>query len=804
MQEVDHTVSTSQSHQPAMLHERTALRAMLDADPHNLRVRLALGALHFQCGEYADAAQCFGAALASLPDDFAIRSDLALALVCAGNLDAALGHYAQIATSAESPTTRADAWRDQGALLQRLGRLDAALDAYDQALACQPGHVGALTNRASVLEKCRRHDEALTCLETALAIAPDATEALVNKAVTLESLGRLEDALACLEQEIARGSVQPVVWSNAGVLLRKLKRLDTALACHDRAIALAEGNAKQGRAEEGHAEQGHTEVWSHRALTLAALARYDEALVDQDHALQLAPDNADLWRKRGLTLERMGRNEEAIQHYQRALALDSDMADAWDDLARTRGALGQWQQALADIDEGLRHAPDHPALHAQRGFILLHLAQHDEAGTRISIHAGNAVFPSATARNSVAASTVASAPAAEHAGVGILGDAMQSYSRAAALGPVPAISWYNRAVVLAELDRPIAALADIARALWVEPDLADARYARGLLGLSHGDFANGWRDHEARWNISEAHPLRHTDIPRWDGHASLRGKRILVWFEQGFGDTIQFCRLVPELAARHPGANVIFEVPHPLVRLCRSLPDCHVIARGASCGRMDFQIPLMSLPLAFGLTPETLPPRMPYLHPEGNDAQHWRARIGPSARRMRIGIACSGNPGLKHNLRRSIPLESFAPFQKHGRIFVLQNQLLPEDRRFLARQTGMTDIGRKMADFCDTAAVVAQMDLIISVDTSIAHLAGALAKPTWVVLPRTADWRWLRDRTDCPWYPSMRLFRNPDLSGWRVLEKVEAALAEHADRHRGRRHSHRVGHSDVDTLTSPA
>jgi hypothetical protein len=257
----------------------------------------------------------------------------------------------------------------------------------------------------------------------------------------------------------------------------------------------------------------------------------------------------------------------------------------------------------------------------------------------------------------------------------------------------------------------------------------------------------------------------------------LKGKKLLVWSEQGFGDTLHFCRYVPMLEDR--GGQTVFEVQPSLKSLLSRLPGCEVVARGEPVPPCDYQIPLLSLPRVFGTTLDTVPARVPYLDADTVKAAQWKSRLGRSDGKPAVAIACSGSAAQKDDAFRSIPLASFAPLTVLADLHVVQPELREEDQHALAATPGMHWFGKEIRDFDDSAAIVANMARVITIDTSLAHLAGALAKPVWILSPWTPTWRWLEGRSDSPWYPTARLYRQEARGDWGpVMRRVEADLAD--------------------------
>jgi hypothetical protein len=310
-----------------------------------------------------------------------------------------------------------------------------------------------------------------------------------------------------------------------------------------------------------------------------------------------------------------------------------------------------------------------------------------------------------------------------------------------------------------------------------QPANAEARYLEALALLAIGDFERGWRRHESRWYAELGRVKRRVfDAPYWLGEDNLRGRTILLHAEQGFGDTLQFVRYVPMVAAR--GASVLLEVQPQLLPLLRDLPGTSaVFAREAALPGFDTHCSLMSLPRAFRTTLADIPAAVPYLQVPADRLRLWRDRLGGRGSRRRIAIAWSGSQGGPWN--RDMPLSALLPLMQRAdcEFHVAQVEFNDDDPRLLAETPNVTDHSTALEDFADTAALVSQMDLVISVDTALAHLAGALARPVWTLLPLGADYRWMMRRTDSPWYPTMRLFRQAGLRDWAgVVAAVGAAL----------------------------
>jgi len=356
-------------------------------------------------------------------------------------------------------------------------------------------------------------------------------------------------------------------------------------------------------------------------------------------------------------------------------------------------------------------------------------------------------------------------------------EALADYDRALGLAPAKAEILNNRGVALAALNRHAEAIGCYDAALAVAPDYARAGFNRGTSRMLTGDFAGGWADQEYRWRGGDR-PMQPpaSRKPRWTGREDIRGKTVLVAAEQGLGDLLMCCRFARLLRDR--GARVVLEAHPPLKALLQALEGVdQVIALGEALPPHDFHVPIMSLPLAFGTRVDTVPREVPYLSAPPAHVERWRAKLG-SARRPLVGLAWSGSATLRNDRNRSIPLERLAPLRDADATFVsLQKDIRDPDRPHLGGARPILHFESELADFRDTAALAALVDLVVSVDTSLAHLAGAMARPAWILLPFSPDWRWLLGRDDSPWYPTARLFRQPRPGDWESpIRRVGEAL----------------------------
>ena len=484
--------------------------------------------------------------------------------------------------------------------------------------------------------------------------------------------------------------------------------------------------------------------------------------------LQREPRNFDALHGLGLIHYRRGRLDAALALIQTALQADLARADGFSSLGLVFLALKDFARALTCFDEGLRLAPDDAELTNRRGVALLELGRAAEALAAFDrVLAGDETHLEALGNRGNALLKL-NRPA----------DALESYDRALTLAPDNAQLLTNRAVALRRLDRPQEAVIGARRALLSRPDFAQAQFVEAVARLTLGDFS-AWRGYEARWSVgAAAGKQRGFTAPLWLGEQSLAGKTILLHAEQGFGDTIQFVRYAPLVAAR--GATVILEVQPALKRLLTATAGvAAVIGRGEPLPAFDSHCPLLSLPLAFATDAATIPSGVPYIAPAAADVAHWRQRL--PQRRPRIGLVWSGERSHDNDLNRSLRFEALQSlFDLPDLTFVsLQHEVRDADASFLREHPAVVSIGEDFVDFADTAAAISLLDAVIAADTAVAHLAGAMGKPLMLLLPFGADFRWLRERSDSPWYPSARLYRQPAFGDWAaVVDLLRRDLAQ--------------------------
>ena len=531
-------------------------------------------------------------------------------------------------------------------------------------------------------------------------------------------------------------------------------------------------------------EPDHVQALHLLGSVAMAQARFEEAAVVLQRALHVLPEGAQealpIRYKLGRAFYELGRFEDAFLLYRALIEAGHRMPELFVAASAALQALAPSgkndAQALALLDEALQLQDDAPDTWHRKA--MLHARGKDWEAVRASTQR-------ALQLDGRRAVYWHDAGLAEHA-LGDFEQALNYYDQALILDPEYADAHVSRGTSLARLRQYDDAIDSYRRALNLKPDDVEAKLDLALSLLALGRFQEALPLYEWRWEGRDADPYRHETIPAWNGATPLRGKRILLWAEQGYGDIIQFIRYAQQIA--DAGAQVVLEVPANQLPLLASLPSSsplEMIAIGDPVPEVDCQLPMMSLPLVCNTQYGDIPAPIPYLRADDARKQAWMARLDTLAPRapgrIRIGIVCSGNPGNTNDARRSIPLQQFAPLAQARPdldFFAVQPDLREADAAWLHTQAGWHWLGQGIRNFNETAAALSCLDLLITVDTAAAHLAGAMGLPVWIALPFAPDWRWFLNHHDSPWYPTAKLFRQQQAGQWEdVILTLKAALA---------------------------
>jgi tetratricopeptide (TPR) repeat protein len=585
--------------------------------------------------------------------------------------------------------------------------------------------------------------------------------ALLHAAVLQQVMaGRLLDAVSLCQQALALDPANADSLHLVGIVHLEGKQFDHAAEWAARAFQ----------------RQPKPAYLATLGFAFSYLGRHNDALKVFDAAVRSAPGDPQLWWQRGSVLMTAGRLPEALASFDETLKLDPRHADAAYKSGHILHGLGRLEEALAHLDRSAQLQPQHATTRHMRALVLKELNRLDEA---------LAESLRAVELDPANPDTIGNLGAVLDV-QGRTEEALSAYERALQIRPDHVRMIVNRASVLAELGRRDEAMAACRRALAIDPNFAEAAWNLSLMQLQQGDFERGWKGREVRWKFPQAvRPLYPTlSVPIWLGEEPVAGRTIMVIADEGYGDSIQYARYLPMLAAR--GARVILVVEPalcPLLSKVEGVAECLPRMAGTMLPSADFHCPITCLPLAFGTRLDSIPPGLDYLpRPGAARVQAFKDKLGPHDK-LRVGLVWSGNPKHVNDRNRSMPLATLSRLLDVDATFIsLQKDPRPRDAEMLRAKPDIIDLTADLTDFAASAALVSCLDLLISVDTSVAHLAGALGKPVWLLLPQKSDFRWLLGRTDSPWYPQHRLFvqdatRNYDS----VLERVHAELSALVD-----------------------
>jgi FkbM family methyltransferase len=614
----------------------------------------------------------------------------------------------------------------QGWQHQQAGRLSQAEQVYRRVLAEQPLHADALYLLGTVCLRQGKAADAVAALRRLVQLHPDHADAHSNLGAALAAQGQLADAVEHFRQALRLDPGHADAGNNLGLALLQQER-----------FAEAEEQFRQALRLEPHAADLH----HHLGLALNHLGRHDEAVACWREVLRLRPHDGEVLNCLGVTYAQQERYDKAAACLRQALRLQPLRAEVHNNLGLALGEQYQLDDAVACFREALRLRPDFADAWNNLGLALAEQHCFDEAAAALE--------------------------------------------EALRLQPDLAKAHNNLGLVRVREGRPEAALPSYDKALWLEPDYPEAHKNRGLALLTLGDFARGWPEYEWRWRCKEFKP-RPYPRPRWDG-LPPEGRTLLVHAEQGLGDTLQFVRYLPLLRRR--GARVLFECPTVLHRLLAGFPGAdRLLDRPPAPEEYDFHVPLLSLPGLFGTDLSSIPAEIPYLAADPALVEQWRRELA-GVPGFKVGIVWQGSPKHRTGWHRNIPLTHFAALARLPgvRLYSLQKGAGVEQLAEIAGQFEVVDFGDRLDEahgaFMDSAALMKNLDLVVTLDTSLAHLAGALGVPVGVALPLYSDWRWLRDRDDSPWYPTMRLFRQTRQGDWAgVFEQIAGAVREGLDR----------------------
>ncbi|HVT89633.1 MAG TPA: tetratricopeptide repeat protein [Tepidisphaeraceae bacterium] len=675
-----------------------------------LQQAIEIGLEHHRAGRFKEAEQVYLQILQAQPKNPEVLHLMGVMGLQLGKLDMAVDFINR--AIAENPRD-GRYFSNLGQVLAAMGRLDDAIGAYQQSINLNPNLPECYNNLGNALQEKQQYEQAAMAYREALRIRNDFHEAHSNLGNALGKMGQTAAAVESYRKALAIRSDFPDAWSNLGNALLDLGQVDDAIAAHRRSVEL---------------RPDAPDLWNNFSQSLAKKGLLGDAIQVCQRALSLRRDFIPVYLNLSAILQENKQFDEAIAVCQAALSIKPELPQAYNNMGNALRGKGDHEQAITAYRNAVALQSDYADAHANLGRILQSLGRSEQAveACRRAI----AAMPNhADAYSDLATALIHS---------GRLNDGIAAYRQAAALKPGSPLIHYNLGMAL----------------------------------LLNGDYRHGWPECEWRWQVKEHDnaPPQFAQ-PKWDG-TNLNGKTVLLWAEQGFGDCLQFARFAP-LVARQGGRVLLASHP-PTLPLLKSLQHVEVVSLDEPLPPHDMQYALMSLPLVFDTTVQSIPAGS-YLRADPELVNEWKEKMGEEDGRLKVGLAWSGRPTHANDHNRSIQAQILEPLGKLSNVKFFSLQIPRSEEPPIE----MTDLMADAQNFADTAAFIENLDLVITVDTSVAHVAGAMGKPVWVLLAYVPDWRWLMDRNDSPWYPTARLFRQPAPSDWAtVIDEVAKALRE--------------------------
>ncbi|GAX60010.1 hypothetical protein SCALIN_C05_0095 [Candidatus Scalindua japonica] len=753
-------------------------------DEINIKDCLQKGHTYHQAGNLKEASILYQKILAQQQEHIDANFLLGTLYLQAGNLDKAAELLQK--TVLLKPD-HVEANNNLGTVLQNQGKLDEAAESYKRALCLAPDYSEAFYNLGNIFYKQHKFNKAIEHYKQAIILKPDDHEAFLNLGNVFKELGKIDDAEREYRKSISLKPDYPVAHSRLGAILQELGKLDESIKSIKRAQILDPDNI---------------DILNNLATILSKQGEYDEAIESYNRALKLKPDAYLIQTNLASTLKDSGRLEEALTSCNKAIEINPNYPESHNTLGVILQGSGQLEEAVKSYKKAIELQPDNPELYSNLGSVLKELDRFDEA-VECCKHSIELNPENADAFNNLGtilqeqrkldeaianykqAIKLMPDHARAHSNLGTVSqkqgntvEAVLYCHLAVTLNPGSAELHNNLGAILQKQERVDEAITCYDNAIELEPDYTEAHLNRSFALLLTGKYKEGWEENE--WRLkTKAHCLRKFHNLRWDG-SPLKGKTILVYAEQGFGDTIQFVRYLPMV--QEQGGRVIFECHKSLHRLLRDCTGIDKVVEKTTEPKITFDthISLLSLPGIFNTTLNSIPSETPYISVNSGLAKLWR-NLHTYNNDFKIGIVWAGNAENKRDNIRSCSLKDFYPLLNiQGTAFYsLQKGPASGETENTPPGIKIINLNNQLRDFADTAAIIDNLDLVISVDTAVAHLAGALGKPVWNLLHFAPDWRWLLNRNDSPWYPEMRLFRQNILNDWTYLFKeVKNALLQ--------------------------
>jgi tetratricopeptide (TPR) repeat protein len=673
--------------------------------------------------EFEQAEKKFLKSLELMPDRVSVLNNLSSAQIKLKKYNDAKKSAARVT---ELNKNNAVAWMNLGVIEQELNNYESSINYFNKAIEIDPLYFHAYNNKGILLCELGKYQGAIINFEKSLELKPDLVEAILNKADAFKELKNFDEALKCIDAALKIKKLAPEIWGKKGEILHNMKKYKEAIQTYDQAIKL---------------NKNYAEALCNKGFTLFTIELYEEAIVECNKALKIKKIFPEAWLNIAVSYIGLKKYELALDYCEKALAVSENFIEALNSKGLCLLNLKQYEEANKIFDKVLKIRKDFPEAIENKANTLHALKEYDEALTLYEA-IGNKKDYHKVLNNK-----------------GLL---------LHALGHTKDIKYFNLAKDCYD------------QAIKIKSDFPDVYWNKSLSQLTLGEFAEGWRNYEYRFKLESAKPQFIT-IPRLENLKNLTNKRILIWSEQGLGDSIQFCRYIYKILDL--GAKVTFDTSKTLTALMSRQFNCTIneTGQGLVQNDFDFQVPLLSLPMLFNTNLNNIPFNESYLKTSKDKDNEWLNKLKLTKQKLNIAITYAGNPNYVADSERSANLEIFHPLVDKVNLFLIQKDMKKEDKVFLKKYPQVKFIGKDIDNFDDLASVIQNMDFVISTDTSIPHLAAAIGKKVFILLGKITDWRWMLNSESSPWYSSATLLRkkfNPESKTEDWSHAFEAIMKE--------------------------
>jgi tetratricopeptide (TPR) repeat protein len=676
-----------------------------------------------QNNEFEQAEKKFLKSLELIPDRESVLNNLSSAQIKLKKYQDAKKSAARVI---ELNKNNAVAWMNLGVIEQELNNYETSINYFNKAIEIDPLYFHAYNNKGILLCEVGQYQGAIINFDKALELQPDLLDATLNKADALKELKNFDEALKCIDTALKIKNFAPEIWAKKGDILHNMKQYKEAIQAYDQAIKL---------------NKNYAEAFCNKGFTLFTIEQYEESIAVCNKALEIKKIFPEAWVNIAVSYIGLKKYDLALEYCEKALAVSENFIEALNSKGLCLFNLKKYEEANKLFDKILKIRKDFPEAIENKANTLHALKEYDEALT---------LYEAIETKKDY------------HKFLNNKGLLLH------ALGHIKDIKYFNLAKDCYD------------QAIKIKPDFADAYWNKSLSQLSLGEFIEGWKNYEYRFKIENAKP-QFIDIPRLKSLKDLTNKRILIWSEQGLGDSIQFCRYIYKILDL--GAKVTFDTSKLLTALMSRQFNCTIneTGQGLVKNNFDFQIPLLSLPMLFNTDLNSIPLNNSYLKTSKEKDTEWLNKLKLTKQKLNIAITYAGNPDYVADSERSANLEIFHPFVDKVNLFLIQKDMKKEDEVFLKKYPQIKFVGKDIDNFDDLASVIQNMDFVISTDTSIPHLAAALGKKVFILLGRITDWRWMLNSGTSPWYSSATLLRkkfNPESKTEDWSHAFEAIMKE--------------------------